>query len=211
MNDWLGWSEYGGLLSLIWACQMNAEDCDQLLASESVSYHPFKPGTPVSLYELCHRKPCLKIFFVIVILPPANPSFGMTLTLKLYSAAFTDYILQLVPYPKKDWLGPSLKARFPMTQLMSSVPCHLWYPSLPGSPNCICPSVVISFCISVLTYPLPMLAHCRGESSKYCTQTAVLQIRSCGFDYASFGCMGVHSPLHLEKNTTGTPMAPRLK
>ena len=44
--------------------------------------------------ELCNKKMCLKIF--VVVIPkgaPTNPSLCMTPTMKLNSAAFTDYIL----------------------------------------------------------------------------------------------------------------------
>ena len=55
--------------------------------------------TPLS--KLCQGKTCLKIFVVVIpkegywrVGPrPANPSLGMTPTTKLYSSAFTDYIL----------------------------------------------------------------------------------------------------------------------
>ncbi len=65
--------------------------------------------------------------------PPANPSLGMTPTVKLYSVALTDYILKSVSYQKKDWWDPvrqsffwydndkDLKAHFPMIQLK-----YLW-------------------------------------------------------------------------------------
>ncbi len=54
-------------------------------------------------HELRHGKMCLKIF--VVVIPkeglagiggqgPANPSLGMTPTIKFYSATFTDYVLQ---------------------------------------------------------------------------------------------------------------------
>ncbi len=62
-----------------------------------------------------HEKTDLKVF--VVVIPkeglagwgPTNPSLGMTPTMKYYSTAFIDYILQSVSYPKKDWRGPSPK------------------------------------------------------------------------------------------------------
>ncbi len=44
--------------------------------------------------EPCHGRMCLRSF--VVVIGPTNPSLGMTSTVKLYSAAFTDYILYVV-------------------------------------------------------------------------------------------------------------------
>ena len=61
--------------------------------------------------------------------PKKSPSLGMTQTIKLYSAAFTDYVMQSVSYQMKDWQvtahrsffgydnNKDLKAPLPMTQL----------------------------------------------------------------------------------------------
>ena len=51
------------------------------------------------LFKVCHEETDLKVF--VVVMPeeglagwgPSNPSFGMTLTIKYYSTACTDYIL----------------------------------------------------------------------------------------------------------------------
>ena len=88
---------------------------------------------------MCYGKSCLKIFIVSI---PKEGLMGlrtlvMTLTLKLYPAAFTYYILKSMSHQKKEWRGPArqilhwrgharqsfflygnykdLKARFPMT------------------------------------------------------------------------------------------------
>ena len=44
--------------------------------------------------------------------PHQYPSLGVKPTIKLYSVAFTDYILQSVSYQKKDWWGPVLSRNF---------------------------------------------------------------------------------------------------
>ncbi len=67
--------------------------------------------------ELCHEKMCLKIFVIVIPkegLPGRAPSilFGYDIDYKLYSAAFTDYILQSVSCQEKDQRGPTHQSLF---------------------------------------------------------------------------------------------------
>ena len=58
------------------------------------------------LFDTRHKKIDLKVF--VDVIPkeglagwgPANPSLGMSPTIKYYSTAFIDYILYSVSYPK---------------------------------------------------------------------------------------------------------------
>ena len=86
------------------------------------------------LFELCHEKTCLKIF--VVVIPKKGLVDVAPPIIKLYTAAFPEYILKSMSYPKNDWragtqrrIGQSffgydndkeLMASFPMTELISA-------------------------------------------------------------------------------------------
>ncbi len=77
---------------------------------------PLKPhttrGLKINIVEpLCYAKTDPQVFVVVTSeegfagTSPSKPSFGMTPTIDMYWIVLTDYILELVSYQKKVWLG----------------------------------------------------------------------------------------------------------
>ncbi len=58
--------------------------CLARCGSSTMSSSSYEYTSEINMYKLCHGKMCLTIFAVVILK-------GMTPTIKLYSAAFTDY------------------------------------------------------------------------------------------------------------------------
>ncbi len=106
-----GWRLTEYVLSLLTDEVLNGSEESEKKPTFCRLRHP-KSGTKLGTLELCHEKICLKIFVIVILkegLAGWGPAIllGMTPTIKLYSLAFTDCILQLVSYQKKDWLAGS--------------------------------------------------------------------------------------------------------